>query len=272
MISKTLFSIIFSLIHLIAFAQNGLPTSAGAKGVALNDATVTLQGIYSSWANPAGLVSLEQLSFAISGQQRFALTSLNDFGLVSAIPTRFGVVGLSMQYFGFEAYQEQKIGLSYARQLFEKLALGVQFNYLNTQIIDYGNKGVPTIDIGLQAQLTKTLRLGMTVYNPIAVEVADEPLPTLLVIGLAYQPSSKLTIITEVKKDIALPARVVLGIDYQLLKQFALRFGVGSFPANYSFGIGLKLDKFNIDIASKYHQVLGFTPAFSLSYALSTPK
>lgn len=261
---------IFLLFCLPLNAQNGLPTSAGAKGVALNDATVTLQDIYGGWSNPAALAHLERLSFAVFGQQRFALANLNDLSLMAALPTNSGTFGLSVNYFGFDAYNEQKIGLSYARKLFQKISLGVQFDYLNTQITDYGNKGLFTFEVGLQAQLTKTIRLGAFVYNPIEVEIVDnESLPTLLSIGLAYQPSAKIMVAAEVKKDIDLPTRVVLGIDYQLLKQLALRFGVGTAPVNYSFGVGLKLEQLTIDIASKYHQLLGFTPAFSLSYGLN---
>ena len=197
---------VFLLFCLPLKAQNGLPSSAGAKGVAMNDATITFQDIYGGLSNPAALSYLEQLNFALAGQQRFALANLNDLSLIAALPTNSGTFGLSINYFGFDAYNEQKIGLSYSRKLFKKIAIGVQFDYLNTQITDYGNKGIFTFAAGLQAQLSKSIRLGVAVYNPIEIEiVAGETLPTLLNIGLSYQPSSKIMLAAEEKRILTYP-------------------------------------------------------------------
>jgi hypothetical protein len=65
--------------------------------------------------------------------------------------------------------------------------------------------------------------------------------------------------------------RVKSGLEYRLAEPLHLRLGVASNPVSYSFGIGIELPgNIKIDIASNYHQLLGFTPAFTLMYQRST--
>jgi hypothetical protein len=49
----------------------------------------------------------------------------------------------------------------------------------------------------------------------------------------------------------------------------SLRGGiVASQIATFSFGLGVNQQSLKIDFATTYHQVLGFTPALSLSYSI----
>ena len=45
---------------------------------------------------------------------------------------------MSLNYFGSGNYNEQKIGLAYAKKLAKRLALGAQVDYLRTSIAGYG--------------------------------------------------------------------------------------------------------------------------------------
>lgn len=253
----------------IAFttAQPSLP--AGAKGAGMNDVGVTFQDIYSGFTNQAGLAYIHQTSFAIFGEQRFLLAGLNSFAATTALPTKSGTVGLVLQYFGFETYNEQKIGLAYARKLFDQVALGVQFNYLNTRITEYGTKGVISAEVGLQANITQQLRLGVHVSSPFSVAITDEDIvPTILKLGLAYEWSKKVMVAAEVEKDMDYPPILKLGINYKIVDKLSLRAGVGSNPVRNSFGIGIHLKNLTIDVASSFHQILGFTPSVSVIYEL----
>jgi hypothetical protein len=64
--------------------------------------------------------------------------------------------------------------------------------------------------------------------------------------------------------------RVLLktGLEFEPVKNLALRFGVSGRPVQYTAGIGYRVKKVTTDIAFSYHGHLGFTPSVSLQFDL----
>jgi hypothetical protein len=241
----------------------------GARGLAMGGTGLTFTDIHASWSNPAGLGALNTPELALYGEQRFALADLKQISATGAFPVgNNGAVGLVLGYYGFEGYNEQRVGLLYGRKLSDKINLGAQVYSFNTRIPDYGSKNVVSFELGLQAEISPQIKVGTRMANPIRVAVLeDEYLPSLLAIGLAYQPGKQLLLLAEVEKDILFPVRVRVGLEYQLLDVLQLRMGVATQPALWSFGVGYKiLENWRLDFAAAYHQYLGFTPGFSLVY------
>lgn len=262
-----LFIIIFISITFITFAQNGSSSISGAKGAAMANTSTTFQDVFSITSNQAGIAFLENTSVGLLAEQRFLNTDIQQFGAVAGLPTRFGSFGLLIQTFGFEVYKEQKIGLAYARKLSKKFAIGVQFNYLNTRISEYGNFNAISFEGGLQAEIIENLWLGAAISNPFRIEIApDEYLPTQFNIGLSYHFSNKVLIATEAQKDFEYPTSIRVGLDYRIIEPLSIRLGVGTEPIQNSFGIGIHLKQLTLDFAARYHQTLGFTPTFSMIY------
>ena len=250
------------------FAQNGTPPAAGARSVGMGYTGITYTDINSIFSNQAGLAHLETMAVTAYGEQRFLVSAIKAIGFGAALPTRSGTFGLSLHYFGFEQYNEQRIGLAYGRKLLEKLSIGAQLLMLNTRIPEYGNKAAFTFEVGAQAELLPQLHLGIHLFSPGRVKLAEENLmPTVLKLGLSYLPSNKLSLLAEVEKDIDYDARAKFGIEYQIIDPLFLRFGVATQPSQLSFGLGYALPNgLSIDIASTYHQVLGFTPAAGITF------
>jgi hypothetical protein len=272
--SKVIFCVISSLFlfgNIELSAQNSITLHAGARGLAMGNASVAFQDINSIFSNQAGLVNLTNPSFILFSEQRFALQEIRSIAAGAVYPTKSGVFGLSINYYGFEEYNEQKIGLAYSRKLAEKLSFGAQVNYLNYRIPEYGNKGFLSFEVGLQIQILKELTIAAHLVNPIGQEIVEnENLPTVFKIGGAYQPSKKVIISLEVEKDIDFKTRIKGGIEYQLIDAFALRVGFADNPNSFNFGVGYKLkEKLNIDIGVNYHQVLGFSPGLGLVYQIN---
>jgi hypothetical protein len=266
-----LYLLLLLLLPLGLAAQNGLPPSAGTRGLAMGQTGLTFSDINSIFSNQAGLAFLEGPSFLAFAEQRFLLEELQSFSFGAALPTSSGTFGLSINHFGFDAYNEQRLGLAYGRRLFGSLALGAQFLMLNTRIPEYGSKAVFTFELGALMELMPQLEFGVHLYSPARVEVStEEYLPTVLRLGLRYFPSSSLNLLAEVEKDIDYPARIKMGAEYKAAEPLALRFGVATQPVALSFGIGYRLaNGLGLDIASSYHQLLGFTPAAGLNYAIN---
>ena len=62
------------------------------------------------------------------------------------------------------------------------------------------------------------------------------------------------------------PVSVKAAIIYKPIESFILRGGVGTQPTTVAFGIGTIIKSLNINLASQYHQVLGFSPELSIHY------
>ncbi len=254
------------------YAQNGLPQNAGARGAAIGNAAICFDDINSAFANQAGLAFVNDVSFSAYGERRFMAEGLNSYLFAAALPfDKIGTFGLALNYFGFSDYNEQKIGLNYARKLAKNFSLGVQLDYLGTRIPNYGVAHAVTVELGILAKLNEKVRLGAHVYNPVNAKIGpDDRLPTLFSLGLSYEPSKKVFLSAQLDKDIYNhPFIGRFGLEYRPIDAFYIRAGVSAAAlAQASFGIGVNLQQLRIDFATSFHQVLGFTPAFSLSYSL----
>lgn len=248
--------------------QSGLAPAPGARGLALGGAGLTFDDINSIFSNQAGLAGLEQWAASVAAEQRFLVEALQTASLGIAYPTSSGTFGVSVHHFGFEDYREQRFGLAYGRKLMEGLSIGAQALLYHTNIPEYGSRSLLSFELGLQARISPEFRMGLHVLNPARIEILpDEYLPTMLRFGLAYAPSEKLLLLAEIEKDIAFPVRIRSGVEYHLAEPFYLRGGLATQPAVACFGLGYAFENgLGIDIASAYHQWLGFTPALSLSY------
>lgn len=253
-------------------AQLGSPDFAGARFNALGNASVALEGGNGIFSNQAGLSALTDLYLTLNSENRFLIAGLNTFSLGAAYPTGSGTLAVGLQYFGNRDYNEQKFGLAYARQLFDRLSIGAQLDFFSVRIAEYGSEGTFSFELGFRSEILKGLALGAHVYSPIRVQLSEQHrLPTVLRIGLAYQTSSKVLITTELEDADNFPLRFKGGIEYLLAKAVYIRVGASTHPDLISFGVGYKFSQFSLDVASSYHQVLGLTPAASLNFEVAKP-
>ncbi|MCC6726324.1 MAG: hypothetical protein IT258_17585 [Saprospiraceae bacterium] len=246
-------------------AQLGIvsPISAG-----LGHATVGLQSPVSIFTNQAGMVGVNKLAVVAAVEQRFLLSELRSASVGVTLPTRSGVFGFAAQSFGYEAFRRQKLGLSYARKLWKTLSVGAQFYYLQTRIPDYGSNGLVSLEIGAQANISKTLLVGAHLQNPANIELAaGESLPTVLRLGLAWTVSEKLLICSEVEKDLDQAIRWKSGINYRPVSVLNLRAGFATEPSALFFGVGYRFgDNLQADMSGSFHQVLGFSPSLGVQW------
>ncbi len=250
-------------------AADNYPVGARSAGVA--NASVTYSDAWSSFHNQAGLADLKNISAGIYFENKFFLPDLSVKAFSVAIPSKkIGTFALSATIFGGPLYNEKKAGLAYAKKLGPKFSAGVQIDYLSTYIAeDYGTRSSFAVEAGLIAEPIKNFKIGAHVFNPNKAKVAeyaDERMPVLLRFGASYKFSEKVTLSAEEEKDIDMKPVFKAGLEYHVIDVLFLRGGIASNPSLSTFGFGLKINKFMLDIASSWHQQLGFTPQFSLGY------
>jgi len=256
------FSILLLSFSLISSAQH-----YDAKSNALGGCGLMQNSVWSNFTNQAGLAEINQFTIGVGTENSFGIKELSTHTAVFAIPVNGGVFGLNVAYTGFELYNESKIGLAFAKKLSDNFNVGIQVDYLGAYIEEGNNTHNNfTFEIGAQKRLMRELTLGAHIFNPIGVKLnEDENIPSIFKLGLRYDANDKVAIFTEGELESEQNAKLKLGLEYKIIKQLQLRAGFSTNPAQNTFGLGYTLNNIQLDIAVKRHQLLGYSPQFSVS-------
>lgn len=254
--------ILVVLLPINLFAQSNYAPFAGAQSAGLGHSTVAFAQAFSTHHNQAALTFLEEEIFtAVSFQQRYFLNNLNlgHFGFSS--PLANGRVGLAISYFGFDEYNESKIGLAYARKFGKYLAFSLQFNYEQNYVNEAQNLQTLTFEAGVLAQLNEKLRVGFHLYNPNGAYLSEDlnlRLPSLARLGMAYNFSANTVFLIEAQNEFNTTTRYSTGLQYQLVKALAFRAGM-AIADDYeaSAGLGFFFKDFSAHLAYQQGFILG---------------
>lgn len=263
-----LFSLLFSSL---TFAQSaGEPLDWGARSQAMGNATVTLDGTWSIFQNQAGLASVERLSAGAFYLSRHSLPELATGGIGVAMPAAGGTFGLGYVTYGYTAYREQRLGISYAKQLGEKFDAGVQLDYIGISLGGtYGSVSAFTFEGGAIYRASDEVTLAAHVFNPVRAQLAefnDERLPAVLRFGAQYKFSEKVAMTAEVRKHIDHDPSLAVGLEYEVVSGLFIRGGAAGAPSRFSFGAGYRVKAFQIDVSAAAVETIGYSPQVSLTY------
>jgi hypothetical protein len=235
---KFLFAILIIIGNsFLLTGQSSFFSAGGAHTMALADNGTMFQGISAIYTNPAGLASVDSFSLDVGYSQRYNLSELSTVSLGGAKNIGSGVIGVSVSRFGYSAYSESKIGLSYARKLFTNLSIGAGFDMLSYSLDQYGKTNKFTIELGVQSKINKNLSIGAYVFSPGIVSLADDrEVPSRYSMGLKYKASSKADIYLDISKTINRDPEFKFAVDYRLVKSFSFRIGGNVTKESIHFG------------------------------------
>lgn len=222
--------------------------------------------------NQAALAQVKSAGIGVFGEKRFMLSETSVYTLGASLPTRLGNFGILLNYAGFKNFNENKVGLAYARKLGKMIDVGIQFNYYGYRIPAYKNAATINFEIGAMLHLTDKLNAGLHVYNPVggklgtstSLSMDDEKLASAYKFGLGYDASDKLFISSEIIKEEDKSVNVIAGLQYQFAKQFFAKAGFISESTTAYAGAGVAWKNLRLDISSSYHPQLGFSPGLLL--------
>lgn len=222
---------------------------------------------FSFTSNQAALATIKAPGAGVYGERRFMLAENSVYAMAVSIPTKMGNFGLQVNYAGFKNFNENKLGIAYARSLGSNADIGIQFNYYGYRIPGYGSASSVNFETGFIIHFSEKLNGGFHIYNPVGGnlgEAYDEKLASVYKMGLGYDASENFYVGAEIIKVEDLPVNVCVGIQYQFLQQFFARAGIKSETGSGFAGFGLAWKNLRIDIASSYHPHLGFSPGLML--------
>ena len=254
-------------------AQGWMPQ--GARSAALGNSSVSLVDLFSFHHNPGALGFLENGGAAVSYESRFLLRELQSQSFVIAQPIQTGVLSLGGQFYGYETFRTNRVGAGYSMKLNDNFAAGVQINYLSLRLDPfYGVKHSVTGELGMLAKLGDDLSFGFSVMNlgrARLSEFKDDRFSTILRLGTAYNITKELLFIVELEQEVTYKTRMRSGLEYSPNDKFYVRAGVQGAPVEFSFGTGMKWSRVQLDLASHYNQLLGWSPVASLLFNFNKP-
>ena len=222
---------------------------------------------FSFTGNQGALAQIKKFSIGVYGERRFMLKETSSYTAAMAANTSMGNFGLQVNYAGFTNFNENKIGLAYAKSLGKKVDVGIQFNYYGYRIPGYGNASAINAEAGILLHLSDKLTTGLQVYNPAGGKLGktgDEKLASAYKVGVGYDASDNFFVSTEVIKEEDKAINVVGGVQYHFAKQFFARVGFLSESSTVFAGAGVGFGNLRLDVAGSYHPQLGFSPGILL--------
>lgn len=257
-----------------AHSQSGdLPFQPGGQSGGMGSTQVANANVWATHHNPGLLPWTENISFGIAGENRFFIPELMSQGFAAIVPLKNSAFGLSFASHGFSEYRRSRVGLSYGIKLSDQIAMGIGLNYDALNLGNfYGSSGAVSATIGFSAHVNESLTIGASAFNPFGAKLSnnlDEYIPSLLALGANYKFSDKVSIASEIQKDINQKPLLKFGLDFHPAEILYIRTGFKTGPQSYTFGLGLKFENLSIDIANWFHPVLGSSPLISLQYQLA---
>ena len=265
--SLLLIGIALSFIPCYSWDLAGL---TGGRSSAIGGCSVALNDFWSINNNPAGMTCYPYFSAGISYENRFLMKELSYADAALLMPVKIGTFGLSYSRFGYENYNENKVGLAFARAFGPHLKIGLKLDYLAIRFSkDYAIRQNATFELGLQSDITDDFRIGVYIFNPIYVKMKtlnDERVPVIFRFGFAYKITKDFLATTEAEYNSDTKLNYRIGLEYNTLKDFYIRIGVYTKPATACFGVGYTWNKITLDVAATMNQYTGVSFQSSLIF------
>ncbi|MBQ6082936.1 MAG: hypothetical protein IJK92_01105 [Bacteroidales bacterium] len=245
---------------------------AGGRGSSMGFCSVASNDFWSVHNNPAGMADWRTLTLGFSYENRFFMKELSVYNTACILPVKFGVFGMSYNRFGFENYNENKVGLSYARAFGPHLKIGLQLDYLMVNFSDnYEKRRTATFELGMQSNITDDLCFGVYIFNPTNSKIKsidNQHIPIVLRFGFSYKITKDFLATTEVEYNNQRKLDYRIGLEYNTLNDFYIRVGVRTNPATACFGIGYTLNRITVDVGATMNQCSGVSFQSSLIFKI----
>lgn len=237
---------------------------------ALGGCGMTLKDISAAYGNQAGLAEIKKWKFDVSLENKFAVANFNVVSLAAAVNSGSGVFGC--MFTGLvhsSAYTEQKLGLSYARKIHQKCAIGGQLDLLNFTGSLGSNYKMITFEAGLLLEVSRQINVAMHTINPMFIQKKAGPgLHTQIGLGLRYIASPFFSLLVEVEKNTGKSYSILrTSLIYNPNVQVSCYLGVN--PSLRQFGLGFSYkfpSALKVFSSTTWHQYLGLSPGVSIQY------
>lgn len=179
---------------------------------------------------------------------------------------RVGRVAANYSHFGDADYHEQQATLATTMRVASWLTVGVYGIYSNIGTADVHYRQQHWLDGGIIMQIAENQLSAWGGYFVTNSRGWDEERPVGMRVGITYRPLAELLTAVELSSEERLRMRI--GMEYVYSSRYYARAGLSTNPLILTFGLGCRLSRYNIDLATEVHPVLGLSPQISLGLCL----
>ncbi len=237
-------------------------TQMGGRCAGLAYASATLSDEWSLLNNPAGIAGVRETKAASAYDLRPALPGADRMASIIVSPFLKGTAGGGFFRFGDDIYNEQMIVVGFAHSI-GITSLGGRLAWTMYHAAGFGILQALSASAGGRIQLTPEIIAAAWIENINQPRLGSERLPTVMTIGAAFRPDDRVSIMTEIQKDLAYETTFRAALEYIPHRRICFRTGVSLHPDFPFFGLGLRLKFLNVDYAAN------FSPALSTSHHIS---
>ncbi len=244
---------------------------AGAAHGALSNTGIARSSVWQNFINPAGILNdTSSFQLGVAYTNKFNLAELSSRDFVASKNFRNSAFGLTIHSFGYVAYTQNQFSGAYATKLSNQLRVAAQLNFFSLRIAEgYGNFWALTANIGFQYDFNHKISIGVVIKNPNRSQLSSEIqayVRSSIGAGISYHIADNLTLFSDLSKDLDFDPDFRFGLEYQPIESWSIRGGLSTLNHGLSFGFGYGSSKWSVDLASIYHQFLGFSPMISFTY------
>ncbi len=171
--------------------------------------------------------------------------------------------------FGFELYRENVFTFNLSRPVYDFLFIGMNINLNQLYIKDYGTDASVSADAGIRMLLSDNYSVAFSVtnLNSAAMTQFRDRLPQTFTAAAAYN-SDGFGIGVEYFKEIGFPSAIRIAAEYSPAGFVTVRAGSASGTNSFNAGFSFRFLDFLVDYGASFHQVLGITHSFGLTFVL----
>lgn len=205
---------------------------------------------------------------------RYGVKELGTMGVGFVYPNQFLSAAVDISSFGYDQYRETLFRLSLGKQLNDRWRIGVGFQckILQTELWNEVPKQL-SADLGILFAPVDKVLIGMLIMNFPSATIHKNTSEIncftgySVQIGFQWEIINSLLIVGTVESNKRQTWVGNMGIEYAPFRNFHIRVGIQTDPLLPALGIGYRLARFSIDVATVYHSVLGISSGLGLSYS-----
>ncbi|HET9010271.1 MAG TPA: hypothetical protein VFN38_00585 [Gemmatimonadaceae bacterium] len=269
---------LFGAFVLVALARpaaalfEDLPPSARALGMG-TALTSFADDAWAAYYNPAMLPRLPFFEGGVSTAQPngVAFNRLTTIAVASPLRGRVGGLAFGWRHFGVEngdadLLTENTLSLSHGFKLFGDASTSASFGWtLNFYQADFANSVGPSgngsgglvpgnawavgVDIAAVVTVFERTYVGFTTRNLNAPTIGDdaEELRRQVTLGISYRPYPGVTTAFDVTDGLGEEFRILGGLEFEVVPQLQVRFGLGTEPTKVHGGFSVHVSKVSFD-------------------------
>lgn len=240
----------------------------GSRATALGSTYVTLTDFWSSLNNPANIAyQANQYAAGVYYENSYLIKELNRSSIGFSYASKHLNAGIFLSRFGITSYNQGNAALIVGKNIWKNISVGGKVCYNYIQVADgYGSVAAFTGEFGVNAQMSKSVTVGIHIKNPTHERIGKEvkeTLPSSLAFGVSYLSSWGFTVFSDINKPLEQKAAFHTGFEWSMYKGLCARVGFRSSPNMLSVGLGYTANILSFDIAISKHQTLGYSPQAS---------